>query len=90
MEFRHSGLRRFWERGDARRLNPAHVRRIEGILDDLSYAVRPVEMNRPGYRLHQLRGNRRGVWSVRVSGNWRITFRFVGGQPVEIDLEDYH
>ena len=50
----------------------------------------PAEMDLPGYRLHQLTGNRQGVWSVRVSGNWRITFRFSGGQAVDIDLEDYH
>ena len=47
-------------------------------------------MNNPGYRLHQLAGNRRGVWSVRVSANWRITFRFDSGEAVDIDLEDYH
>ena len=90
MEFKHSGLRRVWEQEDARRLNPAHVRRIEEILDDLCDAARPSDMNRPSYRLHRLKGNRSGVWSVRVNRNWRITFRFEEGQAVEIDLEDYH
>jgi proteic killer suppression protein len=47
-------------------------------------------MDRPGHRLHQLSGNRRGTWSVRVSGNWRITFRFHSEEAVDIDLEDYH
>ena len=75
MEFTHSGLRRFWERDDASRINPGQLERISSILDDLSAAGRPEQMSNPGYRLHQLTGNRRGVWSVRVSANWRITFR---------------
>ena len=90
MEFRHAGLRRFWERDDASRLNPAHTGRISRILSVLATAQGPVELDFPGFRLHQLTGNRQGVWSVRVSGNWRITFRFVDGQAVDIDVEDYH
>ena len=90
MEFRHPGLRRLWEQDDASRLNPDHVDRISRILDDLAAARRPAQMDRPGYRLHQLSGNRRGTWSVRVSGNWRITFRFHSEEAVDIDLEDYH
>ena len=90
MEIRHSGLRRFWEQGDASRLNPDQINRIALILDDLASAIRPGQMDLPGYRLHQLSGNRRGIWSVRVSGNWRITFRFADGEAVDIDLEDYH
>ena len=90
MEFRHSGLRRYWERNDASRINPAHVDRISRILDNLDSADRPSHMDFPGYGLHQLAGNRRGIWSVRVSGNWRITFRFSEGQAVDVDLEDYH
>ncbi len=90
MEFRHTGLRRFWERNDASRLNPAHIDRISQILDDLEAALRTEQMELPTYRLHQLTGNRRGIWSVRVSANWRITFRFSEGQAVDVDLEDYH
>ena len=47
-------------------------------------------MNRPGYRLHALKGNQRGLWSVRVSGNWRIVFRFLDGEAVDVNLIDYH
>lgn len=90
MESRCSGLRRFWERGDARRLNPAHVRRISRVLSQLNAANYPSQLNRPANRLHQLRGNRRDFWSVRVSGNWRITFRFEGSEAVDVHLEDYH
>ena len=47
-------------------------------------------MDLPGLQLHQLTGNRRGTWAVRVSGNWRLTFRFQDGEPVDVNLEDYH
>ena len=57
------------------------------MLDD---AWAPEDLEQPGLRLHQLTGNRRGVWSIRVSGNWRITFRFEDGEAVDVDLEDYH
>ena len=90
MKFRHSGLRKFWERGDASRLNPAYTARISRLLDALESAESPADIDYPGLRLHPLTGNRRGTWSLRVSGNWRITFRFEDGEPVDVDLEDYH
>ncbi len=90
MEFRHSGLQRFWENEDASRLNPNHLGRISRILTALSEARSPAGMELPGYRLHQMTGNRRGAYSVRVTANWRITFRFADGEAVEINLEDYH
>ena len=80
-------LRRLWKRDDASRVNPDHAARVNRILDDLAAARRPEQMDLPGYRL---RGNRRGSWSVRVSGNLRMTFRFASGRAVDIDLEDYH
>ena len=90
MRIKHAGLRRLFEQDDARRLNPAQVRRIRRILIDLDVAFLPTEMDRPGYRLHRLQGDRRGDWSVRVSGNWRIVFRFADGEAVDVDLIDYH
>ena len=90
MKFKHRGLRRFWERDDASRLNPDHAARIAELLDDLSVIRSPEEMDLPGLRLHQLTGDRRGTWSIRVSANWRITFRFEDGEAVDVDLEDYH
>ena len=90
MRFRHSGLRRFWERGDASRLNQAQAPRIIRLLDMLDDALAPEDMEQPGLGLHQLTGNRRGTWSIRVSGNWRITFRFEEGEAVDVNLEDYH
>ena len=77
-------------RGDARRIPAALVPRIRRILSDLDAAVQARDVDLPGYRLHQLTGNRRGQWSVRVSGNWRIVFRFVNGEAVDVSLVDYH
>ena len=90
MEFAHKGLRALFELHDARRLNRDHVARIERILSDLDAAEAAQDMHHPSYRLHPLKGDRRGLWSVRVSGNWRIVFRFVDGEAVDVDLIDYH
>ena len=90
MRFAHRGLRRFYARGDAQGLNPDHVARIRRLLTALQDASSPQDMALPGCRLHPLTGDRRGQWSVRVSGNWRIVFRFVDGEAVDVDLIDYH
>ena len=90
IEIAHKGLLAFYEREDARRLPASLVPRIRRILSDLDAAVQPGDMNLPGYRLHALTGDRRGQWSVRVSGNWRIAFRFEDGAAVGVTLVDYH
>lgn len=56
----------------------------------MDVAERPTDMGLPGYRLHRLRGDKAGQWSVRVSGNWRVVFRFEDGTAVAVDLVDYH
>jgi proteic killer suppression protein len=48
------------------------------------------DLDLPGYRLHALKGDRKGYWSMTISGNWRIVFRFENGEALEIDLVDYH
>lgn len=75
--------------GSARALNADHVERIRDILTALGVAMSPRDMAQPGYRLHRLTGDRRGRWSVRVSGNWRIVFRFADDEAVDVDLVDY-
>ena len=90
MNIAHKGLRRLHEHDDSRGLPADLTNRIERILDDLACATGPHDMDRPAYRLHPLKGDRRGQWSVRVSGNWRIVFRFVHGEAVGVDLIDYH
>ena len=66
------------------------VARIERILDDLDTAAEPGQLARPSYRLHLLSGDLEGFWSVRVTGNWRIIFRFDGGDITDVRLIDYH
>lgn len=73
--FRHRGLKRVFQ-GDTSKVRADQARRIA---DDL-----------PGYRLHPLKGALKGMWSVTISGNWRITFRFADGDAFEVDLTDYH
>ena len=64
--------------------------RLRRILSLLRSADRPSAMDRPGFRLHPLKGTRKGYWSVRASGNWRLVFRFDGGEAVDVDLVGYH
>ena len=66
------------------------VERIEVALADLDAARGPRDLAMPGYRLHQLKGNRQDFWSIRISANWRIVFRFDGGDVYDVDLIDYH
>ena len=60
------------------------------ILGRLNVSVTPKDMNLPGLDLHSLTGDRKGTWAVKVSGNWRITFNFVGKDADAVDYEDYH
>jgi len=90
--FRHKGLERFFRRGDYRGIPAQSGTRIERILDRLDAAMRPDDMNLPGYRFHRLKGDRSGTYAVTVTvtGNWRITFAFEGEDATGVDLEDYH
>ena len=90
MRFAHKGLRALHEADRPQGLSQALVPRIRRILGNLGAATMPTDLDIPGYRLHALKGPRAGYWSVRVSGNWRIVFRFDGGEPVDVDLVDYH
>jgi toxin HigB-1 len=88
--FRHRGLQRLYERGDKSRINPTLVDKVETALGLLDVAETPEAVNLPGYRLHPLRGDLRGFWSIRISGNWRIIFRFDDRDVCDVDLVDYH
>jgi toxin HigB-1 len=88
--FKHRGLKRFFEENDSRRLPPDMVNRIRAILARLHQAEAIEDMNIHSYRLHSLRGDRKGEWSVTVRANWRITFRFEEGYALDVDLVDYH
>lgn len=88
--FKHKGLKKFFCNGDRSRINEEHVYKLGRILDRLDASVRPQDLNLPGYRLHELKGKEKGIWSVWVSGNWRVTFRFEGGDVINVDYRDYH
>jgi len=88
--FKHRALKRFFETGSKRGLSAEQAPKIRLILARLNALVTPKDMNLPGLNLHELTGKRKGTWSVRVSGNWRISFRFKTPDAFDIDLEDYH
>lgn len=88
--FRHRGLKLLYEKGDRRRVSAEYADKIERILARLDEATEPGNMNLPGLRLHPLKGDLSGYWSVTVSGNWRIIFRFDGAHACDVDLVDYH
>lgn len=88
--FRHSGLKRLYEKGQRKGVNPQHVGVLEEILGLLDVARNPADLDIPGYRLHPLKGQRKGEWAVDVSGNWRVTFRFEGEDATDVNYEDYH
>ena len=89
-KFRHRGLRRWFEEDDHSGLNPEYTAKVARILARLDRAMRPDDMNLPGFRLHPLKGQLVGFWSVTIRANWRIIFRFEKGDVTDVDLIDYH
>jgi toxin HigB-1 len=87
----NKGLKRFVEDDDSRGFRPDLVKRVRAILTVLMSAQdMDGVQGPPGWRVHQLTGNRAGVWSISASGNWRITFTIEEGEICNLDLEDYH
>jgi toxin HigB-1 len=88
--FRVRRSRRLYERGDRTRLAPDTVDEIENILAVLDRAARIEAVDLPGFRVHALKGDLAGFWSVTVRANWRVIFRFEGGNAFDVELVDYH
>ena len=88
--FSHKGLEKFFYEGSKIGIQSKHTQKIADILDRLDASLEISDMNYPGANLHQLKGNFKGIWSVKVSGNWRITFRFIEGHAYVVDYQDYH
>ncbi|HKK30636.1 MAG TPA: type II toxin-antitoxin system RelE/ParE family toxin [Alphaproteobacteria bacterium] len=88
--FRHKGLKRLYETGSTAGILANHDRRLRMQLAALDTAQSIDDMDIPGFRLHQLKGKAKGRWSIRVNGNWRITFQFRDGNAYVLDYEDYH
>ena len=88
--FRHKGLSAFYSKGSKAGIQAKHADRLRLILARLDASRDPQDMNLPGLNLHKLTGNLKGFWSVEVSGNWRIIFKFEGQDAFEVDYVDYH
>ena len=88
--YKHRGLKQLYERGITKGIHPEHVGKIRRVLLHLDTAHHIRDMDAPGYGLHPLKGDRKGEWAVKISGNWRITFRFEKGECYDVDYVDYH
>jgi toxin HigB-1 len=88
--FRHKGLEQFYQNGEGRRLPAEMLTRIRILLNALTLAKTTEELGLASYRLHPLKGDLRGFWSITVRANWRIIFRFEGGDAFDVDFVDYH
>ena len=88
--FKHKGLAKFFQTGSKAGIQAQHAERLELILGRLSAATSPKDMGLPGLELHPLKGDRKGVWAVKVSGNWRVTFLFAEKDADDVDYEYYH
>lgn len=88
--FRHKGLEEFYRTESLRGIQPAHASKLARILAALDAAATAEELNLPAFRLHPLKGQLRGYWSIWVNGNWRVTFRFTGPDVELLDYLDYH
>ncbi|MBU2548446.1 MAG: type II toxin-antitoxin system RelE/ParE family toxin [Proteobacteria bacterium] len=88
--FRHKGLRRFFQEDDGSKLPPNMLERIRLVLSTLHAAPEIEGVNLPAFRLHPLKGQLKGLYSVTVRANWRIIFRFEDGEAFDVDFVDYH
>lgn len=88
--FKSKPLKLLFEKGDSSKIRPDLLRKIENILSRLHAAKEIRDMNAPALKLHELKGGRKGIWSVTIKANWRITFLFENEDAFDVDLEDYH
>ena len=88
--FKHKGKERFFRKGVKSGIQAKHAERLRLILGRLNVSMNARDMALPGLNLHALTGDRKGTWAVKVSGNWRVTFRFDNENVTDVDYEDYH
>lgn len=88
--FKHKGLEKFYITGSKKGIIQNHAEKLARILDRLDAAITVKDMNLPGYRLHRLTGVDKDIWSVKVNGNWRVTFYFEDGDAYIVNYRDYH
>ncbi len=90
ISFKHKGLEKYYMKGTTSGIQPKHAQKLRFQLAALESAQVVDDLDLPGYRLHPLKGNREGIWSITVSANWRLTFQFSDGNVHILDYEDYH
>jgi toxin HigB-1 len=90
LSFVHKGLENYFRTGSKRGIQAVHAGRLRLQFAALDSAKHIEDMDLPGYRLHPLKGDRKGAWSISVNGNWRVTFKFTSGNAEIVDYEDYH
>lgn len=90
LNFKHKGLELFFKTGSVKGIQPVHAKKLGQILRLLNVAESPSELALPGFRLHPLKGELQGHWSITISGNWRLTFIFVDKNVDIVDYQDYH
>jgi len=88
--FKHKGLKNYFQTGSTSGIQQKHQRKLRMQLAAIDTAQVIDDINLPGFKLHPLKGNRDGVWSITVNGNWRITFEFIDGNAYILNYEDYH
>jgi len=88
--FRHKGLQRLYEEDDHRGVAAQHAERLRDILARLDASATIADMDLQGFRLHPLKGDRKGLWAVTVRANWRVVFWFEDGDAFDVDYIDYH
>lgn len=90
ISFKHKGLKLFFETGSTAGIQAKHKNKLSLLLGTLDSAETVQAMDVPGWDFHPLKGNLEGHWSVKVNGNWRVTFRFENGHAEIVDYQDYH
>ena len=88
--FKHKGLKKLFDTGNTSGVNPQHIERLRKILALLETSETIDDMDLPGLNLHNLKGKRKNTLAVKVSGNWRVTFKLKDGDILEVNYEDYH
>ncbi|MCP4766781.1 MAG: Killer protein [Gammaproteobacteria bacterium] len=88
--FRHKGLEKFYDSSSTKGIQANHAKKLRMQLAALGTAQSIEDMDIPGYRLHQLTGDRKGIWTITVNANWRLTFEFEAGNVYILNYEDYH
>jgi proteic killer suppression protein len=88
--YRHKGLKLFAATGSKAGIQPAHAPRLLRLLTALDVASFPGDMDAPGNHLHPLKADLAGHWSIKVNGNWRLTFAFEEQDVILVDYQDYH